>query len=186
MKEHLNKAKEILESGGVILYPTDTIWGIGCDATNEEAVSRVYAIKKRIDSKSLICLVANIPMLERHFDHIPEAAYDIIDLSDKPTTLVLDHPKNVAKNVVASDNSLGVRVAKDTFCRYLIQNFKKPIVSTSANISGEASPKNFKEISEDILKAVDYIVPLEPEFNNNKPSTIIRLKNNGEVKIIRS
>ncbi len=186
MKEALIKAQEFLEKGVVLLYPTDTIWGIGCDATNEEAIAKVYRIKQRLDSKSMICLMSNVPMLERHFDFIPEAAYDIVDLSETPTTLILDNPKKIAPSVIAKDSTVGVRVARDKFCRFLIQNFKKPIVSTSANISGQASPKNFEEISDDILKAVDYIVPLEPEFKNNKPSTIIRLKNNGEVKIIRS
>lgn len=184
-KEALAKAKEVLQEGGVILYPTDTVWGLGCDATNTEAIKRIYQIKKRSDSKSMICLVSDIAMLERHLAEVPDAAYDIIDYSEKPTTIIFDQPIGVDASIVASDNSLGIRVAKDKFCRYLINNFKKPIVSTSANISGNPTPKLFEEIDEKILSAVDYIVPLQPEYNHNSASTIIKLKNNGEVCIIR-
>ena len=181
----LAQAKEVLSKGGVILYPTDTVWGLGCDASNPEAVDKIYKIKKRADSKSMICLVSDIAMLERHVKEVPEAAYDIIDYSDKPTTIIFDNPKDVAPNIIAADNSLGIRVAKDKFCRYLINNFRKPIVSTSANRSGNNTPKQFEEIDEKILTAVDYIVPLQPEFKNTTASTIIKLKSNGEVSIIR-
>jgi len=185
-KNALAKAQEVLTSGGVILYPTETVWGLGCDATNPEAIQRIFKIKNRVDSKSLICLVRSIAMLERHVQEVPQAAYDIIDFSEKPTTIIYDAPKGVAPSVIAEDDSLGIRVAKDKFCRYLINNFKKPIVSTSANISGAPTPKQFEEIDEKILTAVDYIVPLQPEFNNTSASTIIKLKNNGEVRVIRS
>lgn len=185
-KRALAKAKEVLSNGGVILYPTDTVWGLGCDASNPEAVDKIYKIKNRADSKSMICLVSDIGMLERHVKSVPDAAYDIIDYSEKPTTIIYDEPLGVASNVIADDNSLGIRVAKDKFCRYLITNFRKPIVSTSANISGTPTPKQFEEIDEKILTAVDYIVPLQPEFNHTTASTIIKLKNNGEVRIIRS
>ncbi len=185
-KNALAKTQEILASGGVILYPTDTVWGLGCDATNPEAIQRIYKIKNRANSKSLICLVSSIAMLERHVQEVPLAAYDIIDLSEKPTTIIYDAPKGVASSVIAEDDSLGIRVVKDKFCRYLINNFKKPIVSTSANSSGAPSPKQFEEIDEKILSAVDYIVPLQPEFNNALASAIIKLKNNGEVRIIRN
>ncbi len=185
-KNALAKAQEVLTSGGVILYPTETVWGLGCDATNPEAIQRIFKIKNRVDSKSLICLVSSIAMLERHVQEVPQAAYDIIDFSEKPTTIIYDAPKGVAPSVIAEDDSLGIRVAKDKFCRYLINNFKKPIVSTSANISGAPTPKQFEEIDEKILTAVDYIVPLQPEFNNTSASTIIKLKNNGEVRVIRS
>ncbi|MCW1954161.1 MAG: L-threonylcarbamoyladenylate synthase [Flavobacteriia bacterium] len=185
-QEALKKSKEVLEAGGLILYPTDTVWGIGCDATNPEAVAKVYALKQRADSKALICLVSNVAMLERHVSMVPDAAYDIIDLSTKPTTIIYDAPKGVASNLVAPDQSLAIRVASDKFCQYLIQNFKRPIVSTSANLAGAPTPKNFQEISPDILKGVDYIVPLEPENNNNPPSTIIKLSNSGLVKVIRA
>jgi L-threonylcarbamoyladenylate synthase len=185
-KKALREAEEVLANGGVILYPTDTVWGLGCDATNSEAVEKIYKIKNRADSKSLICLVSDVAMLERHIEEVPEPAYDIIDFSEKPTTIIYDAPKGVAASVIADDNSLGIRVAKDKFCKYLITNFKKPIVSTSANISGAPTPKQFEEIDAKILSAVDYIVPLQPEFNQGAASTIIKIKNNGEVRIIRS
>lgn len=181
----INTCLRVLKEGGLILYPTDTVWGIGCDATNEEAVRKVYALKNRDDSKALICLVANDAMLERHIDNVPELAYDIMDLSTKPTTIIYDRPKGVAKNLVAPDNTLAVRVASDKFCQYLINKFRKPIVSTSANVSGEPNPKGFYEISESILKGVDYVVNLPSEFPNAVPSAIIRLGNNGTVKVIR-
>jgi L-threonylcarbamoyladenylate synthase len=185
-KKALREAEEVLANGGVILYPTDTVWGLGCDATNSKAVEKIYKIKNRADSKSLICLVSDVAMLERHIEEVPEPAYDIIDFSEKPTTIIYDAPKGVAASVIADDNSLGIRVAKDKFCKYLITNFKKPIVSTSANISGAPTPKQFEEIDAKILSAVDYIVPLQPEFNQGAASTIIKIKNNGEVRIIRS
>ncbi|MBU2945208.1 L-threonylcarbamoyladenylate synthase [Zobellia uliginosa] len=185
MNEEINKCIEVLQNGGLILYPTDTIWGIGCDATNEEAVKRVYDLKKRKDSKALICLVANDVMLERTVEEVPEVAYDIIDLSTKPTTIIYDKPKGVAKNLFAEDNTLAIRVASDKFCRYLINKFKKPIVSTSSNLSGKPTPKSFNEIDPVILKGVDYVVNLQPEQKSAVPSAIIKLGNDGTVKIIR-
>lgn len=181
----LNKAKEVLQAGGLIVYPTDTIWGIGCDASNPEAVKKVYELKQREDSKALICLVANQAMLERHVEEVPDVAYDIMDLATKPTTIVFDAPKGIAKNLIAEDNTIAIRVASDKFCQYLINTFGKPIVSTSANISGFPSPKHFKEISPEILKAVDYVVNLPDENKNPSPSSIIKLGNDGQVRIIR-
>ncbi len=181
----INKAIAVLEKGGLILYPTDTIWGIGCDATNAQAVQQVYRLKNRADSKALICLVANGAMLERHVADVPEVAYDIIDLSDKPVTIIYDNPKGVAKNLIAPDNTLAIRVASDKFCQYLINKFKKPIVSTSANVSGAPSPKGFQQISPAILKGVDYVVNLRPESKRTDPSSIIKLGNDGTVKVIR-
>jgi L-threonylcarbamoyladenylate synthase len=182
----INNAIEILNEGGLILYPTDTVWGIGCDATNEEAVKKVYKLKKREDSKALICLMANDAMLERHITTVPDAAYDIMDLSTKPTTIIYDQPRGIAKNLVAQDNTLAVRVASDKFCKYLINKFKKPLVSTSANISGQNTPQNFSEISNTIIKGVDYVVNLGQDDNsNNSPSSIIKLSNDGTVKVIR-
>ncbi|MFX0558161.1 L-threonylcarbamoyladenylate synthase [Maribacter sp. CXY002] len=181
----LNTCIEVLNRGGLILYPTDTVWGIGCDATNENAVKKVYALKQRADSKALICLVANDAMLERHVEKVPEVAYDIMDLSTKPTTIIYDQPKGLAKNLVASDNTIAIRVASDKFCKYLIGKFKKPIVSTSANIAGLATPNSFKEIDQAILKGVDYVVNLHREIENQSPSSIIKLSNDGTVKIIR-
>ncbi|WP_405245994.1 L-threonylcarbamoyladenylate synthase [Cellulophaga sp. Asnod2-G02] len=185
MQEEINKCIEILSNGGLILYPTDTVWGIGCDATNEEAVAKIYALKKRANTKTMICLVANDFMLEKHISAVPEVAYDIIDLATKPTTIVYDAPKGVAKNLVAEDNTLAIRIASDKFCQYLINKFKKPIVSTSANIAGEPTPQTFKEISSAILKGVDYVVNLHQDKNSETPSSIIKLGNDGVVKIIR-
>lgn len=183
--KELSNCIDILKDGGLILYPTDTVWGIGCDATNPDAVKKVYALKNREDSKALICLVANQAMLERHIAEVPEAAYDIMDLAIKPTTIVFDEPKGVAKNLIAADNTLAIRVASDKFCQYLINKFGKPIVSTSANISEQPTPKHFAEISPKILKGVDYVVNLPDENKNPSPSSIIKLSNDGQVKVIR-
>lgn len=183
--EEVKKCHAILEEGGLILYPTDTVWGIGCDATNVEAVKKVYQLKNRADSKALICLVSNEAMLERHVTQVPEPAYDIIELAEKPTTIIYDAPTQVAANVIAEDNTLAIRVASDTFCQYLINRFNKPIVSTSANISGSPTPTSYKEIEPTILKGVDYIVNLHRNKIMATPSSIIKLSNNGEVSIIR-
>ena len=186
MIQEINKAIAVLENGGLILYPTDTVWGIGCDATNTKAVQKVYNLKQREDSKALICMVSNDAMLERHINHVPDLAYDIIDLSTKPTTIIYDKPKGVAKNLIANDNTLAVRVATDKFCQYLINKFKKPLVSTSANISGQSSPNSFKEISKAILTGVDYVVNLHQDKKNGSPSAIIKLTNDGMVQVIRN
>ena len=176
---------ETLSRGGLILYPTDTVWGIGCDATNESAVKKVYELKQREDSKALICLVANDAMLERHVENIPDVAYDILDLATKPTTIIYDNPIGLAKNAIAQDNTMAIRVASDKFCQYLINKFKKPIISTSANLAGQATPRSFDEIGDPILKGVDYIVNLHHDKKNGPPSSIIKLGNDGTVKIIR-
>ncbi len=185
MTEEINKAIEVLAAGGLILYPTDTVWGIGCDATNEKAVQKVYALKQREDSKALLCMVANDAMLERYILKVPDLAYDIMDLSTKPTTIIYDEPKGIAKNLVALDNTLAVRVASDKFCQYLINKFKKPLVSTSANISGEPTPQNFSQIKSAILKGVDYVVNLHQDDQYGSPSAIIKLSNDSTVQVIR-
>ena len=185
MQSELNKTLQTLKEGGLILYPTDTIWGIGCDATNEEAVKKVYQLKQREDSKALICLVADDRMLKRFIKKIPEAAYDILDVTEEPITIIYDEPQNLAQNLIASDNTIAIRIPNDEFCFQLLRRFNGAIVSTSANISGEASPRSFKEISADILKGVDYVVNLHREKINTKPSSIIKLSNDGKVKIIR-
>ncbi|WP_190809343.1 L-threonylcarbamoyladenylate synthase [Flagellimonas sp. S3867] len=185
MIEEINNCVKQLQAGNLILYPTDTVWGIGCDATNPKAVKKVYALKNRVDSKALICLVASQAMLERHVTEVPEMAYDLIDLAEKPITIVFDQPKGIAKNLIAEDNTLAIRVASDKFCQYLINKFGKPIVSTSANISGMPTPKQFKEIAPEILKGVDYVVNLPDENKNPYPSSIIKLGNDGQVKVIR-
>jgi L-threonylcarbamoyladenylate synthase len=181
-----DKCLEVLRRGGLILYPTDTVWGIGCDATNADAVHKVYTLKNRPDSKALICLVSDVAMLERYIAEIPSPAYDIIALADKPTTIVYDNPTGVAENLVAPDNTLAIRVARDRFCRDLIRRFRKPLVSTSANIAGKPTPATFKEIDSAILKGVDYTVPLQGHEKRSTPSAIIRLGTDGSVKVIRT
>ena len=183
--EEIKRCIEVLKNGGLILYPTDTVWGIGCDATNEEAIGKIYQLKNRPDTKTMICLVANDFMLEKHVETVPEIAYDIIDLTDKPTTIVYDNPKGVAKNLIAKDNTLAIRVATDKFCKHLISTFKKPIVSTSANIGGHPTPKSYSEIGSAILKGVDYIVNLERDIKKSRPSSILKLSNDGTVRVIR-
>lgn len=181
----IENALEHLKKGNIILYPTDTIWGIGCDATNEEAVSKIYTLKKRAESKSMLCLVSELRMLEKHVYEVPDAAYDILEHADKPTTIIYDKPIGVAKNLIADDDSLGIRLVKKGFAFELLKKFRRPIVSTSANISGYSAPKNFSEIASEILNGVDYVVNLPGENATSKPSSIIKLKNDGQVQIIR-
>ena len=186
LNQIVKKAHEVIDGGGVILFPTDTIWGLGCDATNKMAVQRIYDIKNRHELKSMICLMESDAMLSRWIIDVPEVGYDLIELSEHPLTLILDGAKSVAENLLAPDGSLGVRVVKHTFCQRLIQKMRKPLVATSANKSGNPFPKSFAEITPEILQAVDYIVPLDQSLTLSRPSTIIRLKSNGEVAIIRS
>ena len=185
MKDTITKAVEVLEAGGLILYPTDTVWGIGCDATNAVAVAKIFKLKKRSDNKSLICLVADERMLKKYIEYVPEVALDIIALSVNPTTLIYDGPQHIAANLVAVDNSIAIRIPDHDFCFQLLRKFNRPIVSTSANLSSSPTPNSFKEISEEILKGVDYVVNLPNEKISGKPSAIIKLSKNGTVKIIR-
>lgn len=184
-ENQLQEAVTILKTGGTILYPTDTIWGIGCDATNKEAVEKIFSIKKRSESKSLIVLLDRPENLNKYILEVPALAWDLIELTDKPLTIIYPKARGFASNVFAEDGSIGIRITKDDFCRKLIQRFGKPIVSTSANVSGEASPASFSEISPTILKAVDYVVNSSSENKNAKPSAIIKLGENGEIKILR-
>ena len=186
MEEDIKKAFEVLVSGGLILYPTDTIWGIGCDATNEEAVHRVYELKRRVDSKALITLLDNPIKLDYYIDEVPSLAWDLIELSEKPLTIVYDGARNVAPNLMAEDGSLAIRVTKEKFSQELCKRFRKALVSTSANISGEPAPANFDDISEEIKQGVDYIVKYrQDDTSKSKASSIIKLGKTGEVKIIR-
>lgn len=180
----VHNAFEVVRNGGIILYPTDTVWGIGCDATNPEAVAKIYKLKQRAETQSMICLVTE-RLLHYVFKEIPEVAWQIIELSENPTTLILDNPRNVTPNVVSADNSLGVRIVTEPFCFKLMERMKKPLVSTSANISGQPTPKSFKEISPEIVNGVDYVVNLQREKTAGKPSTIIKLTKDSQVKIIR-
>ena len=185
INQEVHNAYEIIKEGGIILYPTDTVWGIGCDASNEEAVKKIYALKQRQDSKSMIVLMNGEKMIYNVFKEIPDVAWEIWDLSEKPTTLILDNPRNVASNIIAEDKTLGVRIVKEPFCFKLMERMKRPLVSTSANISGMFAPKTFKEISPEIINGVDYVVNLQQEKVCKNPSTIIKLSLDNQVKIIR-
>lgn len=186
MKEDILKACEVMNAGGIILYPTDTIWGIGCDATNEEAVRKVYELKKRADSKAMIVLI-DIPVkLDYYLDEVPDMAWDLIEVSEKPLTIIYDKARYVAENLIAEDGTLAIRVTQEKFSQELCKRFRKAIVSTSANVSGEPSPQNFSQISEVIKDGVDYIVGFrQEELSNPKPSSIIKLGLGGQIKIIR-
>ena len=189
-EEDIKNAVEVLRKGGVILYPTDTVWGIGCDATNEEAVRRVYEMKQRDDSKALICLVDSDARLQRYVRNVPDVAWQLIDsLKDgdaKPTTLILDGAINLASNLIAEDGSIGMRITQEAFSKELCYRFQKALVSTSANISGEPAAQNYCDIDPRIIESVDYVCwSRRQEHKPHNPSSIIRLKENGEVTIIR-
>ena len=185
MQNEINNSLKILKQGKLLLYPTDTVWGIGCDATNYEAIQNIYKLKEREESKSMICLVSDFRMLQQYVEEVPEVAYDILKYANKPTTIIYDRPLRVAENLIAEDNTLAIRVVRNAFCNALIKKLKRPIVSTSANISGQPTPKSFKEISDPILKGVDYVVNLQDERKSATPSSIIKLSNSGNVKVIR-
>jgi len=184
--DDLTKALEVLRAGGVILYPTDTIWGIGCDATNPLSVRRVYEIKQREDVKSMLILMENPNLLNSYVSEVPEIAWDLIEVADKPITIIYPGAKNLAANLIAPDGSIGIRLTDEPFTQQLIQRFRKPIVSTSANVSGQKSPQNFQEISEEIKNAMDYIVRYrQNDLSKFNPSSIIKLGKGGEIEIIR-
>ena len=189
-EEDIKKAVETMRKGGVILYPTDTVWGIGCDATNAEAVKRVYEIKQRDDSKALICLVDSDARMQRYFRNVPDVALQLVDSlkegDGKPTTLILDGAINLADNLIAEDGSVGMRITNEPFSKELCFRFQKAIVSTSANISGEPAAQNYCDIDPKIIEAVDYVCwSRRQEHKPHTPSSIIKLKENGEVEIIR-
>lgn len=182
----LRQAVKTLREGGVILYPTDTVWGLGCDATNAEAVAKVYAIKKRAESKSMLVLVDSAGRAGVYVKEIPDVAYDMMDLADKPLTLILDGAKNLAGNLIAEDGSIGIRVTNEKFSHDLCSSFGKAVVSTSANISGQPAAAIFSEVSPEILSAVDYAVLFRRDDTSKaKPSSIVKLKADGQVTIIR-
>ncbi len=186
ISEDIKQACEVMERGGVILYPTDTIWGIGCDATNEAAVRRVYEIKQRADSKALIVLTDSEAKVEYYVTEVPETAWQLLDVAVKPLTLIYPGARNLAPNLLAEDGSVAIRITHETFSQELCRRFKKAIVSTSANISGSPSPHNFSEISDEVKNAVDYIVEARrEETKESVPSSIIKLGNDGTIKIIR-
>ena len=199
-EQDIKNAVEVLRRGGIILYPTDTIWGIGCDATNEDAVRRVYEIKQRDDSKSLICLVDSDARLQRYVRNVPDVAWQLIDClmeskvegqkskaeGLRPTTLILDGAVNLAPNLIAADGSVGIRITQEPFSRELCYRFQKAIVSTSANISGEPAAQNYRDIDTRIIEQVDYVCwSRRQEHKPHQPSAIIKLGPGGEVKVIR-
>ncbi|RIJ49790.1 threonylcarbamoyl-AMP synthase [Maribellus luteus] len=186
MQEDIKKALEVLKSGGIILYPTDTIWGIGCDATNPEAVKRIYDLKKRADSKSMLVLMENPALLDRYVSEVPEVAWDLVEISTTPLTVIYPRAKNLAANLLAEDGSIGIRFTKEAFTSRLLQRFRRPLVSTSANVSGEKSPTFFDEISDEIKNAVDYIVEYRQDDRTPaQASSIIKLGPGGQIEIIR-
>ena len=187
MQKAVEQCVEILRAGGLILYPTDTIWGIGCDATNEEAVAKVYALKRSEDKHSMLCLMRDADMVVRYVNKAPGIAFEVMELSDKPLTAILPGAVGVAKSLIPETGTLGVRVPQHEFCQALLRKFGRPIVSTSANISGEPAAKKLKEVAEEIIKGVDYVV--HPRFEGKptlKPSSIIAFGEGGEVEIIRN
>lgn len=185
-EEDIRNCVKVLRNGGVILYPTDTIWGLGCDASNGSAVQRIFNIKERQESKSLIILVNSFTMLERYIGEMPDAAAQIIEVSDTPVTIIYPGCRNLAPSVLAEDGSAGIRITNDNFCNDLITRFRKPVVSTSANKSGIASPLFFDEIADEIISSVDYVVKYRQEDRQkHKASPVIKVEINGEIKIIR-
>ena len=185
-KEDIDRAIAVMQQGGVIVYPTDTIWGIGCDATNEEAVRKVYALKQRDDSKALITLVDSEAKIEFYVREVPEVAWQLIEVADKPLTIIYDGARNLAPNLIAADGSVALRITREPFSRELCRRFRKAIVSTSANISGAPAPTTFADISEDILRGADYVCSSRREEDiPHVPSSIIKLGAGGEVKVIR-
>ena len=184
--DEARKCVEVMRKGGVILYPTDTVWGIGCDATNQDAVKRVFEIKKRADNKAMLLLVDSADRLARYVGDVPAVAWDLIELTTKPLTIVYDGARNIAPALVAEDGSVGVRVTSELFSKELCYRFQKAVVSTSANVSGEPTPNNFSEISPEIVNAVDYVVKYKQlEKGSAKSSSIIKLTSNGTVTVIR-
>ena len=203
MNSVLNDALKVLKEGGVILYPTDTVWGIGCDATNEKAVAKVFGIKKRSEAKSLVLLASDLDMVAKYVKEIPSIAIDLVEVNDAPMTIIYPEAQYLAPNAVAEDGSVGIRIpyveegpgprvkpeitGGASFCRELVRRLRRPLVSTSANVSGEPTPRNFKEISDEIRNAVDYVVPKSLEDGaTGRASQIIKLGVGGEVRIIRA
>ena len=186
MQKAVEKCVEVLRAGGIILYPTDTVWGIGCDATNAEAVAKVYALKRSDDKRSMLCLMRDADMVVRYVNKAPGIAFEVMELSDKPLTAILPGAVGVAANIIPETGALGVRIPQHDFCQALLRKFGKPIVSTSANISGEETAKRLKDVVQEIIDGVDYVV--NPRFEGKptlKPSSIIAFGEGSEIEIIR-
>lgn len=185
-RQAIDEALLVLNRGGVILYPTDTVWGLGCDATNSEAVRRIYEIKHRADSKAMLSLTDAIGRVDYYFENVPEIAWDLWDVADKPLTLILPRARNVAPELIAEDGTMGMRITKEEVSRTLCARLKRPLVSTSANISGQPTARCFADISEEVKQAVDYIIPLRQNENHNPaPSGIIKVGDGGLITVIR-
>jgi len=186
LKDEVNKALKVVQDGGIILYPTDTIWGIGCDATNTDAVKKIYELKQRHESKSMIILLDIDNKLQTYISEVPDIAYELIEYAENPLTLIMPGAKNISTALIAEDGSVGIRVTSHPFCQQLIQRLRKPLVSTSANISGKPSPEYFSKVDQDIIDGVDYVVDLDQYSTEiRKPSTIMRLNPNGGFEFIR-
>lgn len=185
MNKEILKSLNILNLNKLLLYPTDTVWGIGCDATNENAVKKIYQLKQRDDSKALVCLVKDVDMLSQYVERIPDMALNYLKQTDSPTTIIYPKAKNLAQNLIAEDKSIAIRICQTKFCQRLLNDFGKPIVSTSANISGHPTPKNFKDIQQEILSGVDYVVNLHDQKSDTTPSRIIKFDELGQVQVIR-
>lgn len=186
LNQAVKQAVDVMRKGGVILYPTDTVWGLGCDATNEKAVAKIYEIKQRSDAKALITLTDNDNCLAYFMKEVPEIAYDLIECADKPLTIIYPNARNLATNLLAEDGSVGIRVTREEVSAAICQRMRTPIVSTSANISGQPTPHTFSEITDEVRQQVDYIIPLRQDDNTpHEPSGIIKLFANGTFKIIR-
>ena len=185
-EEDIREAVACLKKGGIILYPTDTIWGIGCDATNAEAVKKIYALKQREESKSMLVLVDGEAMLERTVDEIPEVAFQLIEAAVEPMTIIYDHPRGIAPNLLAPDGSLGIRITSEKYSNELCRRLRRPVVSTSANVSGKKAPSNFSGISQEIIDGVDYVASYRREDTATpSPSNIIKVSDGGLIKVIR-
>src|SRR6195952_5345776 len=186
LREEVVKALKVLQEGGIILYPTDTIWGIGCDATNTAAIEKIYRLKQRDETKSMIILLDTENKLESYISDVNPLAYDLIEYAENPLTLVMPGAKNISPALISSDGSIGIRVAKHPFCEQLIQRLRKPLVSTSANISGSPSPQYFSQIDQEIIDGVDYVVDIDQhDMEIKNPSTIMRLSPNGSFEFLR-
>ena len=184
--DDLRQCLETLRNGGVILYPTDTVWGIGCDATNENAVKRIFEIKKRADSKAMLVLVDCVARIVNYVDEIPNIAWDLAEISEKPLTIIYPNAKNLATNLLAEDKSIGIRVTDECFSKKLCEMLHRPIVSTSANINGQPTPKYFYDILPEIKENVDYVVKYrQDDIRESRPSSIIKVNVDSEIKIIR-
>lgn len=186
LNDDINRAVSVLKSGGLILYPTDTVWGIGCDATNSDAVKKVFALKKRFDHKALIVMLGNDNLLDRYVDEVPDAAEQLIDVATEPLTIIYDRGRNLAPELLGPDGSVGIRITSERVSRTLCNTFRRPLISTSANISGQPAPSTFAAISKEILSGVDYVMESRRDDTTQaKPSSIIKVSSDNTIKIIR-